>query len=69
MGVVAADDSLSDVLARFLLQLPPKQIKPAIVPLLKDKTWAVPVLTAWLEHPDTSSQVKKAIAAELKGNS
>ncbi|MDB6066477.1 MAG: ATPase [Pedosphaera sp.] len=69
MAIAAADANLAEVLSRFLAQLPPKQIKPAIVPLLKDKLWAQSVLKSWQDHPDVSSQVKNAIKAELKGDS
>jgi predicted KAP-like P-loop ATPase len=69
MAVILVDESFADMLTRFLGEVPPTQIRPAIVPLLKDKRWAQGLLTAWLGHAETSSPVKKAINAELKGGS
>jgi predicted KAP-like P-loop ATPase len=69
LAVTNADAIQAEALSRFLSQLPPKQIKAAIIPLLKDKPWGAPVLASWAAHAETSSQVKKAIAAESKGGS
>jgi len=66
MAVVAADESFSEMLGRFLGQLPPSQIRSPIVPLLKDKAWAKGLLQAWADHKDTQSPVKNAIKAEQK---
>lgn len=67
LAVTEADGTFADNVWRFLSQVPPKQLKPAIVPLLKDKPWAVQLLKTWKEHAETSSPVKKAIEAEMKG--
>lgn len=67
LAVAQADGSFEDNIARFLAQLPPNQIRPAIVPLLKDKAWATRLLKSWKEHAGTTALVKKAIEAEMKG--
>ena len=67
LAVMEADCSLADNVARYLALVPPKQIKPAIVPLLKDKPWAAPLLKGWKDHSETTPAVKKAIDAEAKG--
>jgi predicted KAP-like P-loop ATPase len=64
LATVAAEESLSDVLVRFLGQIPPSQIRVPIVPLLKDKSWARTLIKEWAANPDTSSLVKSAIKAE-----
>lgn len=68
MAVVSAEESLGDMLVRFLGELPPGQVKAPIVPLLKDRKWAQSLLKAWSGNPEVSSIVKKAIKAEEKEN-
>lgn len=69
LAMTEADGTFADNVSRFLSQVPPKQLKPAIVPLLKEKPWALQLLNTWKEHAETTSQVKKAIEAEMKGGS
>ena len=46
--------------AAFLCELPTTQIKPAIVPSIRDQSWANDVFNKW-ENSDTSQRVKNAI--------
>ena len=55
-----------DRIARFLKELPPAQLTPAIVPLLSDKKWAAGVLRAWAAEAKIGDPVKKAIANASK---
>jgi predicted KAP-like P-loop ATPase len=64
MTVAAADPEQADRLAAFLGQLPPQQIRPAVVPLISGQPWAAPVLDRWAGAADTQPTVKKAITTE-----
>jgi predicted KAP-like P-loop ATPase len=67
LAVVAAEASLGENVGRFLIEIPPAQLRPALIPLLKDKTWAVTALKHWYGQAGTSSPVKNAIKTELPG--
>lgn len=69
LTVITAESSQSEPFVRFLRQIPLSQLKPSIIPLLKDKTWAKDILSHWGAQSETPSQVKKAISVEFKGSS
>ncbi|MCJ2046371.1 P-loop NTPase fold protein [Methylobacterium sp. J-078] len=63
LTVAAVDPEHGLTFARFLREVPPAQLTPAIVPLLSDKAWARTVLSHWGEQDDTPVPVKRAITA------
>lgn len=65
--VINADQAQAAPFVYFLRQLPRTQLKPQIIPLLKDKPWIGDLLSFWGSQADTPIVVKKAIEAELKG--
>jgi predicted KAP-like P-loop ATPase len=58
--VSSADPSQSARLAAFLVERPPAQIRPNIVPKISDQPWASRVFAAW-NQTDVSRAVKNAI--------
>jgi predicted KAP-like P-loop ATPase len=48
--------------AGFLMDRPSSQIEPSVVPRIQGHGWAAQVLQHWLDTPDVSEPVKKAIA-------
>ncbi len=64
--VAAADPDQVPRVAAFLAELSPKQLKPAIVPLIGRESWGRDVLQRWRAASDTPTAVKRAINAELR---
>ena len=60
IAVARADSSLGGRVASFLMERPPGQIKPNIVPKINDQPWAGDVLEHW-NKSKVSKRVKKAI--------
>lgn len=63
LALVEADPALGPRLEGFLLDRPPKQIEPAIIPKLSDQPWAKGLIERWKDNADVSSPVKKAIGS------
>jgi predicted KAP-like P-loop ATPase len=61
LAVAAADDASSEALKSFLRQIPPTQLKPDIVPLLKDKPLGSDVFEAWKKDANLPPAVRRAI--------
>jgi predicted KAP-like P-loop ATPase len=61
LTLLEAEPELSRALAGFLRDVPVQQLKPSIVPLLRDKTWAAPVLAHWKGLPGIDGVMKRAI--------
>ncbi len=59
--ITEAYPSVGDRLALALGEIPSKSIKPAVIPLLKEKSWAKGLLEKWANDPDTPTTVKNAI--------
>lgn len=59
--IAEAYPSVGDRLALVLGEIPPKTIKPAIVPLIREKLWAQGLLKKWTDDLDVPAQVKNAI--------
>lgn len=62
--ITEAYHSIGDKLALALGEIPSKSIKPAIVALIKGKKWAKGLLDNWQSDPETSKNVKNAIASK-----
>ncbi len=63
LALIEAAPEMADAFGKFLGDLSPKRLTPAIVPLLGDKTWAREALDSWLRNSETPGPVKKAIKA------
>lgn len=61
LTLIEAEPDLSRPLAAFLSELPMQQLKPSIVPLLRDKPWTADVFANWKTAPGIDSTVKRAI--------
>ena len=59
--IAEAYPSVGDRLALVLGEIPPKTIKPAIVPLIREKQWAKGLLKKWTDDLDVPAPVKNAI--------
>lgn len=66
MAVTDAVPEQGDRLATLLIGIPGKQIKPAIVPIIRNALWVSNVFKHWLESSDISGPVKKAIEPPKK---
>ncbi len=66
LTLIEANSDLSRPLSAFLRELPAQQLKPNIVPLLSDKSWAAGVLAHWKKQPHTPATVKSAIEVGAK---
>lgn len=66
LHVCAAHESLGEVLANDLCQMPPAAVRPDMIPLIHGHDWSSPVLKHW-SVTDTSRPVKRAIDAKAKG--
>lgn len=66
LALIEAAPEMATTFGRFLTQLTPLRLTPAIIPLLSDKEWAQEALNAWEKSPDTSGPVKKAIRGLAK---
>ena len=47
LAIAAAEPTLGESVCRFLIDIPPAQLRAPLVPLLKDKPWALPALKHW----------------------
>jgi predicted KAP-like P-loop ATPase len=61
LTLVEAEPELSRALAGFLRTLPPQQLKPNIVPLLRDKAWAPEVFAHWKGLSGPEAPFKRAL--------
>lgn len=61
LTLVEAEPDLSKALAGFLRNLPPQQLKPSIVPLLRDKPWAGEVIAHWKGLSGLGAPFKRAL--------
>jgi predicted KAP-like P-loop ATPase len=61
MNVTEAFPELSGMIVTLLSEIAPKARKAPLVPRLKNKQWASPVLAKWLADVNTPGPVKKAI--------
>lgn len=59
--VVEVDPSQGTTLAGFLIDRPPAQVEPSIVPKIGGLSWAEPVLQHWSRLADIAVPVKRAI--------
>lgn len=59
--ITEAYPSLGKRLAMALGEVSVKTIRPAIIPLIKNKDWAKDLLSSWSDNPDTHKAVKNAI--------
>lgn len=66
LAVSSADADAATRLAALLAALPPKQLMPAIVPVIGNEPWAAGVLKVWQDASDTPSRVKAAITSLQK---
>ena len=63
LALIAAAPEMGSTFGKFLTQLSPARLTPAIVPILGDKAWARDALEVWSKSSDTPGPVKKAIKA------
>jgi predicted KAP-like P-loop ATPase len=63
LAVIEAAPEAGTAFAKFLTQLSPSRLTPAIIPLLGDKPWAREALDTWAKSAEASATVKKAIKA------
>jgi predicted KAP-like P-loop ATPase len=63
--VCDVDATQGDRLAAFLMDRPPTQVKPSIVPKLMGYTWTQTVWRSWEENPKITKPVKEAIKANV----
>lgn len=63
LALIEAAPEMATPFGKFLVQLSPSRLTPAIVPLLGDKAWAREALGAWTKSPEIKGPVKKAIKA------
>ena len=68
MAVVEAVPDLAERLSALLESVPVQQLKPAVVPMIRDAVWAPSVLKKWLESPGLPGPVKNAIEASKKAS-
>lgn len=61
LTLLEAEPELSRALVGFLRDLPVQQLKPNIVPLLRDKAWAASVLAHWKSLSGIDGAMKRAI--------
>ena len=62
--ITEAFPTLGKRFASVLGEIPVKSVKPAIIPLIKDKDWAKQLLSNWSENSETPAMVKNAIAQQ-----
>lgn len=65
--VASADQTLGKRLAAFMVERPPSQIKPSVVPKIGDQPWTEEVFKKWLTS-DVNQTVKNAIKQKDNGN-
>ena len=63
LALAGTDPAQADRLAGFLTELPPGQIRPNIVPKIRDQPWASGVFDSWYEQ-SVSPPVKAAITRQ-----
>lgn len=63
LAVTEADPALAPRLEGFLIDRPPKQIEPAIIPKISDQPWVKDLFARWKDQAEISTPVKRAIAA------
>ena len=61
MTVTEAYPSLSEMIVSFLLEITPKRNNTPLIPRLKNKEWAAPILRKWGEDEKSPEAIKKAI--------
>ena len=61
MNVAEAYQTLSGMLVTLLLEMVPRRINAPLVPILKEKSWAVPVLRKWGDDKNAPQSILKAI--------
>lgn len=61
LTLIDAAPEMAPAFAKFLEDLDPTRLKPAIVPILKDKEWARKALDVWSKSSNTSRAVRTAI--------
>jgi len=61
MNVTEAYPSLSKMVVSLLVENTPKRIHASLIPRLKNKLWAAPILKKWLEDEKSPQTVKTAI--------
>lgn len=61
MHITEAFSNLGSRLSDALSNIPEKSLKADIIPKLKDKVWAKPLLDKWYQSNETTPQVKNAI--------
>ncbi len=66
LALIEAAPEMATAFGKFLTQLSPSRLTPAIIPLLGDKDWAREALDLWSKSPETPGPVKKAIKALAK---
>lgn len=66
--VAEIDKAFGDSLAAFLAGRPATQIKPSIVPKLRDRPWASEVFAQWIENKVDSTVVRAIEAGAKRGN-
>jgi predicted KAP-like P-loop ATPase len=62
--VCGGDPTQGSRLATFLIERPPSQVKPSIVPKISDQPWSTAVFKAWNEA-DVSITVKRALKTKV----
>lgn len=62
LAVVDADSAQADSLVAFLLEIPPTQLQPSIVPKISGRTWTKTVYDQWKNNDSVAKPVKNAIA-------
>jgi len=63
LALIDAAPEIATTFGKFLQELNPERLTPAIVPILGDKAWARNALDAWAKSSETPGPVKKAIKA------
>jgi len=61
LHVTEAFPALGEKLVSGLSEIPAKSLKPAYIPVLKEKPWAIELLKQWSENVDTPANVSKLI--------
>ena len=62
LAVADADSAQGDRLVAFLLEIPPAQLQPSIVPKISGRTWTKTVYDEWKADDGVSKPMKSAIA-------
>ena len=64
MNVTEAYPGLAGLVINLLSEIPPKARKAPLIPRLKNKSWALPLLEKWANDENTPSRVRNAIKAD-----